>query len=83
MLFDLQTDPNEYSDLGQSAKHAGIRAELLDKMFAWSRQHHNRVTTSDDYIEKGAGKEFFKGIYIGFWDEEEIEQANRLGEGGN
>lgn len=83
ILFDLQTDPDEFIDLGESQIHADIRSKLLDKMFTWSRGHHNRVTTSDEYIQNAAGKEFFKGIYIGFWDEEALKDAEQDGEGGN
>ncbi|NRA89202.1 MAG: sulfatase-like hydrolase/transferase, partial [Rhizobiales bacterium] len=46
MLFDLKTDPNEFNDLGESDAHKDIRSDLLEKLFGWSRQHHNRVTTS-------------------------------------
>ena len=83
MMFDLQTDPNEFNDLGASENHSEIRAILLDQLFTWSRGHHNRVTISDNYIEQNAGKEFYKGIYIGFWDEKEIKDANDHGGAGN
>lgn len=83
ILFDLKTDPDEFADLGESTEHADVRARLLDKLFAWSRGHHNRVTTSDNYIQNAAGKEFFKGIYIGFWDEDDIAEATQKGEAGN
>lgn len=83
MLFDLETDPNEFMDLGSSADYDAIKFRLLDNLFTWSRGHHNRVTTSDDYIKNNAGKEFFKGIYIGFWDEDEIDEANKNGGAGN
>lgn len=83
ILFDLKNDPNEFEDLGSSSDYEQVREELLGKIFKWSRSHHNRVTTSDDYIQNAAGKEFFKGIYIGFWDEDEVEIATQKGEGGN
>ena len=83
MLYDLQSDPQEFVDLGTDDKHAEIRANLLDKIFSWWRQHHNRVTTSDEYIDQNAGKEFQKGIHIGFWDEGELELATLRDDAGN
>lgn len=83
ILFDLKVDPDEFNDLGENTECQSIRDILLDKIFTWSRAHHNRVTTSDDYIQNAAGKEFFKGIYIGFWDEAEVKGAHEQGEGGN
>ncbi len=83
MLYDLNEDPQEFHDLGASAEHAGIRENLLSHLFDWARQHHNRVTISDDEIDKRAGMEFFRGIQIGFWDQKEVDQAFKEGSGGN
>ncbi len=83
ILFDLHLDPNEFNDLGAHKQSAEIRHHLLETMFAWSRRHHNRVTISDEEIEARAGMEFFRGIYIGFWDQRELDDAFQEGAGGN
>jgi hypothetical protein len=51
----------------------------------WARGHHNRVTNTDAEILARAGSEFSRGIYIGFWDEDDVLEAkhSNSGEGGN
>lgn len=74
MLFDLEADPLELNDLGGSEQeeHVLQRATMSQALFAWSRQHHNRITLSPDRIEAMTGREP-PGILIGFWDEQEFE----------
>tara|TARA_B100000749_G_scaffold134353_1_gene103203 strand:+ start:321 stop:629 length:309 start_codon:yes stop_codon:yes gene_type:complete len=74
MLFDLEADPLELNDLGGSdqEEHVLQRATMAQALFAWSRQHHNRITLSPDRIEAMTGREP-PGILIGFWDEQEFE----------
>lgn len=83
MLFDLEVDPEEFRDLGQSADHQEIVRRLLNRVFEWARAHHNRTTISDAEIEKLAGEEFFMGVKIGFWDQHDVDEAERKGDGGN
>ena len=44
-----------------------------------------QLATTDEEIKTRAGSEFSRGIYIGFWDEDDVLQAKRSnsGEGGN
>lgn len=72
MLFDLENDPQELTDLGADPDHGAIRARMAAAIFAWSRRHHNRITKSPEQIEKMTGREP-PGILIGFWDEAEFE----------
>ncbi|MFV0384939.1 alkaline phosphatase family protein [Paracoccus sp. (in: a-proteobacteria)] len=72
MLFDLETDPQELTDLGADPDHAGVRDRMAAAIFAWARRHHNRFTLSPERIEKMTGGEP-PGILIGFWDEAEFE----------
>jgi arylsulfatase A-like enzyme len=83
MLFDIETDPDEFSDLGEAAEYSGERTRLEAALNAWARGHHNRVTTTDAEIEARAGSEFGRGIYIGFWDEAQVSEAMEQGESGN
>ena len=43
------------------------------------------MTKTDEEIKTRAGSKFSRGIYIGFWNEDDVLQAKRSnsGEGGN
>ncbi|MDQ0314269.1 alkaline phosphatase family protein [Amorphus orientalis] len=77
MLFDLESDPQEFTDLGADPAHEDERARLKDALFAWSRRVHNRITITDEQIAAKAGGELRGGILIGYWDEDEVEEARR------
>ena len=94
MLFDTDTDtdtdtdPDELCDLGDIScdpEHAVHHTRLETAFNTWARGHHNRVTTTDAEILARAGSEFSRGIYIGFWDEDDVLEAkhSNSGEGGN
>ncbi len=73
MLFDLDRDPQEFHDLGDCPDHAEIRAEMRDKMFAWSRRQHSRTAISDTKIDTQlCCDDAVDGVYLGFWDENEL-----------
>jgi arylsulfatase A-like enzyme len=76
MLFDLETDPQELTDLGASdlSEHVEVRARMEAAISNWARQHHTRTTKTKDWIEAVAGKEP-PGVLIGFWDESEFEEV--------
>lgn len=79
MLFDLETDPNEYRDLGGEPGYDDIRARLHEALFRWARQPRQRVTVADGAIESTFVQEKIAegGILIGYWDRAELEQAIR------
>ncbi len=83
MLFDLETDPDELVDLGTDPAHEPERQRLREAIFDWTRQHHNRITMSDAAIARSSGGEFRNGIYIGFWDEADMAEAETEGRSGN
>lgn len=74
MLFDLQNDPNELTDLGASddGEHVEIRRAMEERIFEWARRHHNRTTKSYEMIDAVVGDEP-PGIIIGVWDEEDYK----------
>jgi arylsulfatase A-like enzyme len=78
MLFDLKTDPQELCDLGASdlEAHMAVRARMEVAISSWARQHHNRITVDPKWIEATDGGEP-PGILIGYWDEQEFEDAFR------
>ena len=75
MLFDLQNDPDEFNDLGDSAEHAEIIALMYDRLGKWGRRMSQRVTVSDDQINaaRTGGKQV--GILIGVYEPDEVPPA--------
>ncbi|MFK7860860.1 MAG: sulfatase-like hydrolase/transferase [Granulosicoccus sp.] len=75
VLFDLDIDPQELTDLGESdtAEHQQVRARMEAALLSWSLQHHTRITASPEVLAR-QGKAADNGILIGFWDEVEYEE---------
>ncbi|MDB9707255.1 sulfatase-like hydrolase/transferase [Planktotalea frisia] len=75
MLFDLQNDPDELTDLGDHPDHHAIREHLIAAIFTWTRRERQRVTVSDtavrDYTDTDTVNQ---GILIGFYDEDELRR---------
>ena len=72
VLFDLETDPFELTDLGGSmdAEHVTVRARMEAALLDWATRHHTRITATPSLLarQKMAAE---SGILIGFWDEDE------------
>lgn len=77
MLFDLQTDPGELSDLAPDPNFAAELERLAGLHFEWTRRHHNRITRSAKTVEKMTDGKEPPGIFIGFADKEELEAVGR------
>ena len=81
MLFDLQTDPQEFQDLGASMapEHVQARQRLHEALFRWARKPRQRVTVSDAAIAsiEVQARITEGGILIGYWDEEDLSQARQ------
>ncbi|WP_323035912.1 alkaline phosphatase family protein [Pararhodobacter sp.] len=74
MLYDLETDPDEFVDLGTDQAYAAEITRLSAAMFAWARRQHNRVTLSDDKIDNDmCHDDAVEGVYLGFWDATELD----------
>lgn len=74
ILFDLQSDPQELTDLGASdlPEHQEVRARMEAALLDWATRHHTRVTATPKVLE-GQKIAAEVGILIGFWDEQEYE----------
>lgn len=83
MLYDLKTDPGEFTDLCSDDACAGERNRLMQDIFEWSRRHHARTTMSDDAMAAITGTETRFGIRIGFWNQSEVDDALATGQSGN
>ena len=73
VLFDLETDPQELTDLGADPGLEDVRARLYEVICAWSRRHHNRITKSPEEIARMSAREP-NGVLIGVWDEADFER---------
>jgi arylsulfatase A-like enzyme len=72
MLFDLETDPQELTDLGADPACEDERRRLAAELAAWGLRLSQRTTRSDAQIAAARGKSQRKGILIGVWDESEL-----------
>ena len=66
-LFNLQTDPEELHDLGESTAHAEVRAAMHERLFAWLRTRRTRTTVADDAVAQRTDTAKQRGISIGVW----------------
>lgn len=79
MLYDLQSDPDEFSDLGRDPAYQPVRDRLYEVLAKWSRTTRTQTTVSDAAItaaDKAAmayDLNIEAGILIGYWDEAELE----------
>ena len=77
MLFDLQSDPQEVTDLANDPAYKEHIQRLSEYHFQWTRQHHNRITRSAEVVEHMTDGKEPPGIYIGYVDEEEMNNDGR------
>ena len=80
MLFDLEADPEELSDLGEVPAYSGERDRLERLFFRWTRRTSQRTTISDARIaalDPSRG-EAEAGILIGYRTEAELEDMRAL-----
>ena len=73
MLFDMKADPNELTDLGDSAKHNDIIDMMYERLGEWGRRSSQRTTKSESDIKNMRAKSRRKGILLGVVDGSEID----------
>lgn len=84
MLFDVATDPDEFTDLGTDPDFFEERARLERLFFDWARRTSQRTTMSDAQIagrNPGLG-EAMAGILIGYRNEDELREVMDQAENG-
>ncbi|WP_209833837.1 sulfatase-like hydrolase/transferase [Ruegeria sp. HKCCE3926] len=69
ILFDLENDPDELVDLGDSADHSDVIAQMYDYLFAWARRPSQRTTRSEQQLIDMRTRSGGTGIMIGIYDE--------------
>ncbi len=74
MLYDLNADPEEFYDLGDSAEHAAIVDMMYERLGTWARRCSQRATKSDADIAAMGGVTLRKGILLGMYDGSEYPE---------
>ena len=74
MLYDLESDPEEFIDRGADPSCAEVIARLQAALFDWALHPNNHITTTNEKIATYADKQLQVkgGILIGIWDEAEL-----------
>ncbi len=73
MLFDLENDPEELTDLGSSRAHADVVSALYEKLHHWARRVSQRTTINHDSLIARRSQRSTKGIVIGVADEGDMD----------
>ncbi|MGI9366128.1 MAG: sulfatase-like hydrolase/transferase, partial [Rhizobiaceae bacterium] len=73
MLFDLESDPNEFHDLGASRDHQDIIDLMYERLGQWGRRLAQRTTRSEQDILNMRGVSRRKGIVLGVYDGSEAD----------
>ncbi|MGI9400624.1 MAG: alkaline phosphatase family protein [Rhizobiaceae bacterium] len=66
-LFDLENDPDEFTDLGRSPEYEEIRNQMHKRLFERLTSRKNRVTMTDREVYDVRSDETRSGIMIGKW----------------
>lgn len=72
MLFDLEEDPQELVDLGESPAHEPMRQSLYAVLCRWGLRNSQRTTRSEQEVIHMRGKSMRRGILVGFWETNEL-----------
>jgi arylsulfatase A-like enzyme len=79
MLYDLQSDPQEFADRAEDPACAEIIARLQAALFDWALHPKMHITISNEKIAAYAGGQMQVkgGILIGIWDEAELASIHQ------
>ena len=66
-LFDLEKDPEEFIDLGQSIDHIKIRDEMKELLLKRLVGRKNRVAATDEFVLEDRDYSKEDDIMIGVW----------------
>lgn len=72
ILFDLEKDPDELTDLGDSEAHEAVIAAMYEKLFRWSRRTSQRTTRSDEQLVALRKTLRRRGVVLGVYDENDV-----------
>ncbi|MDF0600831.1 sulfatase-like hydrolase/transferase [Psychromarinibacter sp. C21-152] len=72
ILFDLENDPQELTDLGDREEYAEVIEAMYDKLFRWARRPSQRTTRTEAQLKEMRTKTRKRGVVIGVYDENDI-----------
>ena len=75
MLFDLETDPEEFNDLGDDPAYQNQIDRLCDHLHAWALRMSQRVTRSEAQLEGMRSRAAKVGILPFLYDGSEVPEA--------
>lgn len=75
MLFDLETDPEEFNDLGDDPAYLDQIDRLYDHLHAWALRMSQRVTRSEAQLEGMRSRAAKVGILPFLYDGSEVPEA--------
>lgn len=67
-LFDLDTDPEEFHDLGRKPEFESLRQRLHRQLTDRLMNRKNRTTISDEAVLRSLSEDAKSGVIIGKWD---------------
>ncbi len=73
MLFDMEQDPDELTDLGESSGHEQVIDLMYERLGQWARRMSQRTTRSENDILAMRGKSRRKGVLLGVFDGSEVD----------
>ena len=65
--LDLEADPHELHDLGDSAAYGEVREAMKARLFSWALTRKTRTTVTHDYIQRVTGGARARGYRFGEW----------------
>jgi arylsulfatase A-like enzyme len=80
MLYDLETDPQEFADRGGDPECADVIARLQAVLFDWALHPKGHITKPNDQIAGYADNQLQvkSGVLIGIYDEAELAAIRKL-----
>jgi arylsulfatase A-like enzyme len=72
MLYDLETDPNEFRDLGADPAFEPVRQRFGAALAQWGLRLSQRTTLSEAQVRSMRGRAQRRGVLIGVWDESDV-----------
>ncbi|QKV17241.1 alkaline phosphatase family protein [Oricola thermophila] len=74
MLFDLETDPEEFRDRRADPECAAEIERLYEALGQWARRLSQRTAISDAEVDKLTGKSQRRGVLLGLYDGAELPE---------
>jgi arylsulfatase A-like enzyme len=72
MLYDLESDPNEFRDLGADPAFESVRQRFAAALARWGLRLSQRTTLSEAQVRNLRGRAQRRGVLIGVWDEGDV-----------